>query len=201
MLISELSAMIHENAIAHGWWDEEPGEAEILALIHSKWSEALKEARAGRPMVWHACGEALEPDIACDALDESDCIMYDREQECKYREAKPQGIAVALIDGCLRILDYIGKLGIAEDTDKAIEGLCIDVFANHDKLPKLVCYLHSCTAAIMEMPTQAAQITLLLVTLSIALSWVKAQGLDPLALLMEKHTYNKTRPCKHGKRF
>jgi hypothetical protein len=55
MLIRELAATIHQNAVDHGWWDEERELPEIVALVHSEWSEALEEARAGRPMVYRLC--------------------------------------------------------------------------------------------------------------------------------------------------
>lgn len=32
--INEVAKEIHENARAHGWWDEERGFPEVLALIH-----------------------------------------------------------------------------------------------------------------------------------------------------------------------
>lgn len=34
--INEVAKEIHENAVAHGWWDEERGFPEVLALIHSE---------------------------------------------------------------------------------------------------------------------------------------------------------------------
>lgn len=52
MLTPELIKEIHENAVAHGWWEGERDIAEIYALIHSELSEALEEYRNGRPMFY-----------------------------------------------------------------------------------------------------------------------------------------------------
>lgn len=143
-------------------------------------------------------------------------VIYERgngdtyDNEIKHG-AKPEGVAVELIDGCIRILDYIGKLGViepgSEESDVVIEKLYaekpFDDIESWEKLPVLVAYLHFHTSAVMKIKEEfpAGRVVQMLLTLGIAMSWVKKQGLDPLAILLEKHEYNKTRPYKHGKRF
>ena len=210
MRIEELARMIHENAVQHGWWEEKREPAEVNALIHSEWSEALEEARAGRPLVWYACGEANSASIPCNPADDTECRMYGREAECEYRGHKPEGIAVELIDGCIRILDYLGNVGI-EDVKMPggkvaeIEDLYSDANVGKvpDRLPVVVAYLHAYTASALfnSAPLPLLKTFELIEAMAVALSWVKKQGLDPLALLMEKHEYNKGRPYKHGKAF
>lgn len=210
MLVSELAKMVHENAVEHGWWEDEREAPEVLALIHSEWSEALEEARAGRPLAYIIANT--------DVYRDPEELVVPRNAEGKYiapwgkeYHGKPDGVAVELIDGCIRILDYIGKLGViepgSEESDVVIEKLYtekpfVDV-ESWEKLPVLVAHLHFHTSAVMKIKEEfpAGRVVQMLLTLSIAMSWVKKQGLDPLAILLEKHEYNKTRPYKHGKRF
>ena len=209
MRINELAKAVHENAVAHGWWDDEREAPEIIALIHSEWSEALEEARAGRPLVWYGCGEAENSNVVCSPQDEYECRMYGRELECEFRANKPEGIAVELIDGCIRILDYFGEMdaNIQEGDGSQSTLECLYSDANVKKVPDdvahLVAYLHLYTSQAMANSTVLIHVDIfgLLSALAAALSWVKKQGLDPLTILLEKHEYNKTRPYKHGKKF
>lgn len=208
MLISELAKEVHENAVAHGWWDDELEAPEIIALIHSEWSEALEEARAGRPMAYIIVHDGWQGD--------PHEAIVERGQDGKYMycgkeySGKPEGAAVELIDGCIRILDYMGKLeaDLQEDGRASeVEGLYTDanVAKVPEKLPELVAALHIYTAGSMMTrgfrDLSIPDIFPLLEGMAAALSWVKKQGLDPLAILLEKHAYNKTRPYKHGKKF
>ena len=204
MLISELAKMVHENAVEHGWWDDDREPPKIIALIHSEWSEALEEARAGRPLVWYFCNDCA--DGSCNAA--PDNVAY----ACGFDKAgrKPEGVAVELIDGCIRILDYLGHLGTVfkdkDDTETVFESLYSD--SNMNKVPNnvthVIALLHLYTStAFMSQNNALIPINVfgLVEALAAALSWVKKQGLAPLAILLEKHAYNKTRPYKHGKKF
>ena len=88
--INEVAKQIHENAVDHGWWDEERGFPEVLALIHSEVSEALEEYRNGRLPTEVYTGN----------------------------NGKPEGIPIELADVIIRVLDYCGYTGI--DIDAAI---------------------------------------------------------------------------------
>jgi len=47
MELRNLQKEIHDNAIAHGWWDKFRPIPELLCLIHSEVSEALEAYRNG----------------------------------------------------------------------------------------------------------------------------------------------------------
>ena len=83
MKINDFMQEVHENAVAHGWWDEERTFGDIIALCHSELSEALEEYRKGYE------------------VDE----MY-------YKGFKPEGVPLELADCIIRILDYCGHEGI-----------------------------------------------------------------------------------------
>jgi hypothetical protein len=201
MLIEELAAMVHENAVKHGWWDEDRPITETVALIHSEWSEALEEARAGRPLVYHLCADC----------DDGPCIVEpDTATACGFDAAshKPEGIAVELIDGVIRILDLFGNLEVNCADPHTGEASAFESLWSYDlseyevpaSVSELVCVLHAGTSDIFDDENDGSALPLLAV-MSVALLWIHSQGLDPLELLLMKHEYNKGRPYKHGKKF
>ena len=207
MLIKDLAAEIHQNAVAHGWWEGNVTLEPIIALIHSEWSEALEEARMGHPLVYRVCLEDPEENSICQPKGAFDCVMYGKETACKYYGQKPEGIAVELIDGCIRILDYFGRVGLSAKDAETREEMNIDGEYDDsevaalipDDVVILIANLHTATSYAYDRQDEREYY--LLTALSMAMSWVKAKGIDPLSLLMEKHEYNKTRPYKHGKQF
>lgn len=179
-----LAREIHRTAIEHGWWEPEPDAETLLALIHSEWSEALEEYRAGKPDAYV---------LACDR----DVMRYETGPAL-FGGHKPEGICVELIDGCIRILDWI-----ANDSSKFAHEL-IDLCGNEDidevsyrdyPLPHVVELLHYHTALARNRASYFANLR---ATLSIALSWVAAQGYDPLELMRIKMDYNRSRSYRHG---
>jgi len=213
MLIKELAKAVHENAVAHGWWDDEREVPEIIALIHSEWSEALEEARADMPLAYITLKHNELSPLMDEIIPRGDDGAYISEMGLsegkRITGEKPEGVAVELIDGCIRILDYFGKLdaNIQEGDGSQSTLECLYSDANVEKAPNdvahLVAYLHLYTSQAMANSTVLIQVDIfgLLSALAAALSWVKKQGLDPLAILLEKHEFNKTRPYKHGKKF
>lgn len=197
MLIQELVEKVHQNAVAHGWWEEPRSLNVVIALIHSEWSEALEEARAGRPNVYKL--SVGDDDVRY--ITHEDGLAW---VEC---DGKPEGIAVELIDGVIRILDAMGQYGITlEDKEtggpeeiESLWGKCAAMDVVPEDVGELVSILHAFTSqTILEEKNDPA---CLVGAMSVALTWVHEQGIDPLALLLEKHEYNINRPYKHGKKF
>ena len=67
----------------------------------------------------------------------------------------------------------------------------------------LVAYLHYYTSKIIAQIDEGTKIQpeCLVQALILVFGWLHNRGLDPIALLFEKHRYNLTRPYKHGKKF
>lgn len=197
MDLNEFAKEVHANACAHGWWDEERDIAEVIALIHSEWSEALEEYRAGRPMVWHECmdeGQAPEDrPVVCEQC--TDCYYYGKE--CEHRGEKPEGIAVELIDGCIRILDFAAHEKVSLEFENIEE-----LFPN---FPTQITALHYYTSSVMNYVGSNGKLKapnripeLLGEMIDNVFKYIRTQGLDPEKIMLEKHEYNKTRPYRHG---
>lgn len=203
--MAEWAKEIHENAVAHGWWEEDRTIGEVCALIHSELSEALEEARAARPMMY--------------VMDE-----YNGEyiQNPRYfGSRKPEGIAVELADAVIRMLDWMAhcgqeyRLDIVEEEGERIAAEYARSKTEPVELPEFVAYLHDKVSVIhmrildidkvgwsgrrekrLTEALAAAESVVFLVN-----GWLRMQGVQLKEVMEIKHRYNKTRPYKHGKAF
>ena len=112
MNINELAKEVHENAVAHGWWEKPPTLPEALCLIHAELSEALEEYREGNPLIYGTCALAAED---CKFSGVCDRVGRPGEGEGIDGPCKPEGIAVELADVILRTLDLMAALGVGVD--------------------------------------------------------------------------------------
>ena len=148
-------------------------------------------------MLWHECmdeGQAPEDrPVVCEQC--TDCYYYGKE--CKHRGKKPEGIAVELIDGCIRILDFAAHEKVSLEFG-VIEPL-------QPTPPKLIADLHYYTSYALDDVGKDGKIVehdfipkWLGAAVYEAFRFIRAQGLDPEKTMREKHEYNKTRPYRHG---
>lgn len=112
MNINQLAKEVHENAVAHGWWETPPTLPEALCLIHSELSEALEEYREGNPLVYGTCALAAED---CKFSGVCDRVGTPGEDGEVGGPCKPEGIAVELADVIIRTLDLMAGLGVDVD--------------------------------------------------------------------------------------
>lgn len=112
MNINQLAKEVHENAVAHGWWEKPPTLPEALCLIHSELSEALEEYREGNPLVYGTCALAAED---CRFSGVCDKVGQPGAEGGVEGPCKPEGIAVELADVILRTLDLMAALGVDVD--------------------------------------------------------------------------------------
>jgi len=113
--MNELKVFIHDvhnNAVAHGWYDEKRTFGDIIALIHSELSEAFEFEREknndkymdGRiDYQYHYSGGGY---IAT-AMNE-------------LTTTKPDGVLVELADVVIRVFDYVGSIDRVDDFVKAL---------------------------------------------------------------------------------
>lgn len=112
MNINQLAKEVHENAVAHGWWEKPPTLPEALCLIHGELSEALEEFREGNPLIYGTCALAAED---CRFSGVCDNVGNPGVEGAVEGPCRPEGIAVELADVILRTLDLMAALGVDVD--------------------------------------------------------------------------------------
>lgn len=116
MKLNEFAHEVHENAVAHGWYDTAPSLPEVIASIHAELSEALEEYREGNPLIYGTCALAAED---CKYSGMCDRVGRPDADGAVEGPCKPEGVAVELCDAVLRILDTLDYYGV--DIEKTLE--------------------------------------------------------------------------------
>lgn len=190
MKLNKFAQAVHENAVKHGWWDEERTFGEIIALCHSELSEALEELRTNRPMMYF--------------VETNGFVVTDMSER---KDEKPEGIAVELADCIIRVLDYFGKEELDVDAlmQEAMKDVMCDVpgriyaatlsdCISRWHLLLSLAYACWCKAS----GTHASALRMARCVCEI-LAWGKVtDGVDFEMILDIKHEYNKTRTYRHG---
>ena len=197
MNLNEFAKEIHANACDKGFWDEPRPFDELCALMISELSEALEEARAGRPMEWYKRMPNCHPNCADERIDECEeagtCIL-------DLGALKPEGIAVEMADCAIRILDYLGSKGDPIDEGKFVGDAEIYKDLSHAFM-KVCMHIVDAREHNDVGMDEVYEVWSLEYALCIILDWFEANGLDFEAIARRKHEYNKTRERLHGKLF
>ena len=186
----KFSQEVHQNAVAHGWWDPVPGFGQVIALCHAELSEALEEYRSGRPLEWYACG--VDKAVCVGAK----CEYYGIKGECDYKKDKPEGVAVELVDCLLRILDALAYMNWEYPIKSRL-------FAIADKNEFAECiaemHLDLSNALLAEEIIHETPCIPLSNCAGKIIAWLEANyGENWEELMYRKHEYNKNRPYRHG---
>lgn len=200
MKLNEFAKGVHQNAVEHGWWEDQRTFGEIVSLCHSELSEALEEFRAKRPMVYCNPGMKLNKDCM-----DHGCVGI-ACWEGKANGSKPEGIAVELADCIIRILDWLGEEEMDPDAllaeakrymmcDVPVPLYAASIGDHIARWHLLLSLAYSCWCR--ASGTYAAALRMALCIYEI-LNWAEDNGVDMEAILVQKHEYNRTRPYRHG---
>ena len=208
---NEMAAEVHENAVAHGWWDKEPTFGEIIALIHSEASEALEEFRAGKPLMY------------CRECDTDRCLMT--AAECNPNEClachqvhpgrfKPEGVAVELADCALRVLDFLGNEQVdvnaryrnereylrkrPRERDGTVGGFVAGIHNMISCAYREGVAERRATHEDVKTIHRNSRTQMLVAVLVDIIDWGEAHGMDMEDVMLVKRAYNLSRPYRHG---
>ena len=174
--LDALAAEIHENAVAHGFWEAHDAEEVAFEMLHCEICEAIQADREGQAGVWYET-PASGP-------------------------KKPEGTIVELADFAIRLLDFaawakIPLQGPALYLCAVPDELYRLAFPLHD----MVCSLSILAHTLRNDAVLWQQSVLICRALAMVEQYTKARGYDFEQIVRMKMDYNRTRPRLHGKRY
>lgn len=118
MEIKKFAHEVHENAKAHGWWDEERSFGELIALCHSELSEALEEYRNGHKPdeTYYSCKAPITKPVNTEEFKGCPVCPDLCNNQCAGHYGKMEGIPSELADVIIRVLDMAEHYGIDIET-------------------------------------------------------------------------------------
>lgn len=184
---------VHQNAVEHGWWEEERSLGEVISLIHSEISEALEEYRSGHEFneVYYSCSSKDEEKLCHNSITIGGC------KRCSL--GKPEGIPIELADVIIRVFDFIGS----ENEDVPLNNISnLSIFSINDnescsKYKNFgsfitACHVY-CSNAYIYDPVYWLFGLVMFIKRFCGVNDIHIEN-----LIEDKHEFNKTRPYKHG---
>lgn len=202
--LNEMIPEIHENAVAHGWWENDREISEIYVLIHSELSEALEEYRSGKPDVYCAAHGSDWCPICygdtCAVSPDTDCLTcFAQRAESGKVPNKAEGVITELADAVIRIMDYLGKYG------KEIKRLeYSEIEGDKGNFTDMLAGVHTCLSLAYYQAVTRNSLSVqgepvnIAVVVRLIWEYTNFRGYDLAQIVRIKHEYNKTRPYKHG---
>ena len=180
---------VHENAVKHGWWEEERKSSEIYSLVHSELSEALEEYRRSRPN--------------CYVVGDYDEVIafVPKEWWNGTVSSKPEGIAVELADYIIRVLDYFGYKEWSFEKAIAQNPIYICARDNSDLTLAIADAHYETSIAYWYssfIMTEFEEKLYLSRAIDFILHWFDENDLDVIDIIKVKDDYNRRRPYRHG---
>lgn len=226
MTINQWVKVIHENAVAHGWWDDPRRFGTVHMLVVCELAEAVEADREGLPMVY--CGSTSKE---CEKAPAMDTVKIGESEyntpcaSCSLEHRKPEGVAVEVIDALIRLFDWCGYVGIDLEemahnmhgtterglnqwVDLAHKEIALngrDCGVDGMEFGEAMLYIaedismaNSCDRK--KFPQDVAN-NFVFSAIERLLDWCAVNSVDVEAIMWEKHKYNITRPFRHGKTY
>lgn len=187
--LNELRNRAYENAIAHGWHEEEHSNDHLLCLIISELMEAVQADRKGKHARPDCYKTVIENSLICKGLDKT--IPKETGYKVHYEEWIKDTVEDELADACIRLLDLAGLCN-----------LNLNRFALVNVVSKKKIFTENIYSIIKDIMNYKYSLE---EKVNYAISQVFALGnilgIDLLWHIEQKMEYNKYREYKHGKRY
>lgn len=186
MNYTKLSKEIHENAVNHGFWENNPSKEHCLMLILSEVAEALEADRKSRHS---AIIQSFDIDLSV-AYKHEDCKGY---YKTLFEKNVKNTVEDEMADIIIRLLDLGGALGM--DFDKIAP---CKYYRDFEKFSFCECAYGLCRGLCREITSVEKRIMFGLRYMEM---WCEYLKIDIEFFVKHKMQYNAMRPYKHGKNY
>ena len=188
--LNELRNRAYENAIAHGWHEEEHSNDHWLCLIISELMEAVQADRKGK-RANIAMFKEYQANIRISISEETQTKRFKEDYEAYIKGSVEEELA----DACIRIFDFAGLKNIEidnfteEEIDDASESCNDETFT---ETIYAISTLPARYEGLYDFPTTVNDMIMSVFGLA------KHLNIDILWHIENKIRYNELRPYKHG---
>lgn len=189
--INEWVKKAYDNAVKHGWHEEEKSNAHWLMMVCTEVAEAVQADRTGNYM------DDLDKEGLKTVLAKDHGGLFNKY----YSDTIEGKVESELADICIRVFDLMGVRGIVMEHELVTNGYEVSCMKNEDFTETAMRVIWNICACSRSIPKSNIFCIMCKDLLELVFGWAEAQNIDIVEHINIKMRYNEGREYKHGNKL